>query len=59
MCALEGASLFYPEDDNEAQAVLAFWNVTQPFSWVFIGISDLIAKGVFETIDGKFYYSFA
>ncbi|CAB3254834.1 unnamed protein product [Arctia plantaginis] len=52
MCALEGASLFYPEDDNEAQTVLAFWNTTQPFRWVFIGISDLIAKGVFETIDG-------
>lgn len=53
MCALEGASLFYPENDDEAHAVLSFWNATQPYRWVYVGISDLIVKGVFETIDGK------
>ncbi|KAI5646937.1 lectin c-type domain-containing protein [Phthorimaea operculella] len=52
-CELEGSSLFYPEDDNEANEVIAFWNKTQPFSWVYIGISDLLAKGVFQTIDGR------
>ncbi|KAH9645904.1 hypothetical protein HF086_010103 [Spodoptera exigua] len=30
-CALEGASLFYPENDDEAHAVLSFWNATQPY----------------------------
>lgn len=57
MCALEGASLFYPEDDNEAHAVLSFWNNTQPFWSVHVGISDLIVKGVFETIHGKNTYN--
>ncbi|KAF9421847.1 hypothetical protein HW555_002287 [Spodoptera exigua] len=52
VCALEGASLFYPENDDEAHAVLSFWNATQPYRWVHVGISDLIVKGVFETIDG-------
>ncbi|KAF9790180.1 hypothetical protein SFRURICE_010840 [Spodoptera frugiperda] len=53
VCALEGASLFYPENDDEAHAVLSFWNATQPYRWVYVGISDLIVKGVFETIDGE------
>ncbi|KAJ8722606.1 hypothetical protein PYW07_003792 [Mythimna separata] len=53
VCALEGASLFYPENDDEAQAVISYWNDTQPFSWVYVGISDLLVKGVFETINGN------
>lgn len=52
ICALEGATLFYPENGDEADAVISFWNATQPFSWVYVGISDLLVKGVFETIDG-------
>lgn len=54
MCAMEGATMFYPENEAEANAVIEFWNKTQPFSWVNIGVSDSLAKGVFETIDGKF-----
>lgn len=52
-CAMEGASLFYAEDEIEADAVMGLWNRTQPFSWVYVGISDLLAKGVWETIDGR------
>ncbi|RVE40947.1 hypothetical protein evm_014403 [Chilo suppressalis] len=52
VCEMEGATFFYPEDEAEANAVLEFWNKTQPFSWVYIGVSDLLVKGVFETIDG-------
>lgn len=53
-CALEGATLFYPEDQNEADVVLAHMNETQPlFGWVFVGISSKLAKGVFKTVDGK------
>ncbi|CAK1581778.1 unnamed protein product [Parnassius mnemosyne] len=52
-CALEGASLFYPEDQNEADVVLTHLKETQPsYQWVFIGISSKLAKGVFKTIDG-------
>nr|QWY13122.1 IML25 [Mythimna separata] len=54
-CALEGATLYYPENKNEARAVASFWKTTQPTlnSWVYGGISALIAKGVFETVDHK------
>ncbi|CAG4910852.1 unnamed protein product [Colias eurytheme] len=51
-CEMEGATLFYPDDDDEAEAVLSFWNETQPFSWVFIGVSALNVPEVFETVDG-------
>lgn len=52
-CSKEGALLFYPNDDDEANIVLNFWNNTQPFSWVFIGISTPNVKQVFETVDGE------
>ncbi|XP_073943839.1 uncharacterized protein isoform X1 [Choristoneura fumiferana] len=53
-CQMEGASLFYAEDEIEADAVQGLWNKTQPqFAWVYVGISDLLAKGVFETVDGR------
>lgn len=55
MCVLEGAQFFYPEDEHEAEAVLAFWKERHPFDDIFIGISDLVAKGVYETIDGGYY----
>ncbi|GBP24740.1 Collectin-10 [Eumeta japonica] len=52
-CALEGAKLFYPVDQEEANAVIALWNTTQPsLHWIYIGVSDLLSKYVFETIDG-------
>ena len=54
-CDEEGASLFYPENDVEQNAVLSFRNTTQPsVKWVFVGISDLMTEGVFETIDGMY-----
>ncbi|XP_028170786.1 macrophage mannose receptor 1-like [Ostrinia furnacalis] len=53
VCAMEGATFFVPEDQGEADAVLAFWNATQPYSWVYIGVSSLIVKGVFETVEGQ------
>lgn len=47
--------MFYAEDEIEADAVQSLWNRTQPqFAWVYVGISDLLAKGVFETIDGQY-----
>ncbi|XP_047021711.1 uncharacterized protein LOC124631386 isoform X2 [Helicoverpa zea] len=51
LCALEGASLFYPQNDHEAHIVISYWNATQPHHAILLGISDLIVKGVFETID--------
>lgn len=53
-CELEGAKLFYPMDMNEAEAVTNFLTETQPFLWVYVGISNTLAKEVFETIDGEF-----
>ena len=50
---MEGATLFYPDDDDEANTVINYWNETQPFSWVFIGISTPNVKQVFETVDGE------
>ncbi|XP_011564302.3 uncharacterized protein LOC105394158 isoform X1 [Plutella xylostella] len=52
-CTMEGGYLFYPDDQIEADAVIGFWNQTQPFYWVYIGVSDFLAKGVFETVDGR------
>ncbi|XP_075969750.1 C-type mannose receptor 2-like [Anticarsia gemmatalis] len=52
MCSLEGATLFYPENEDEAISVVEYLNSSQPFRHVYVGISDLVAKGVFETIDG-------
>ncbi|KAJ8725867.1 hypothetical protein PYW08_004050 [Mythimna loreyi] len=53
-CALEGASLFYPDDRAEANAVISLWQTIQPnVRWAFVGISDIVTEGVFETIDGK------
>ncbi|XP_014370346.2 macrophage mannose receptor 1-like [Papilio machaon] len=51
-CELEGASLFYPEDVEEVESVITFWNKTQSFNTVYIGISDLMANEVYITVDG-------
>ncbi|CAH2073664.1 unnamed protein product, partial [Iphiclides podalirius] len=52
-CSLEGARLFYPEDQSEVDAVVAYLNETQPsFRTIFVGISSKLAKGVFTTVDG-------
>ncbi|KAJ8725748.1 hypothetical protein PYW08_003931 [Mythimna loreyi] len=54
VCALEGATFWYPENDEEANAVISFWNTTQShIGWVYVGMSDKMAKGLFETVDGK------
>ncbi|KAJ8725742.1 hypothetical protein PYW08_003925 [Mythimna loreyi] len=57
-CEQEGASLFYPVNSNEAGTVITFWkrhqnNTPVDDTWVFIGISDIVTEGVYETIDGK------
>ena len=56
MCALEGASLFYAQNDDEAHAVIEFWNKTHPSGdWtVFVGLTDVMTEGEFETIDGTY-----
>ena len=52
-CAREGASLFYPENEDEQNAVMLFRNTTEPnVKWVFVGISDQMVEGSFVTIDG-------
>ncbi|CAH2086311.1 unnamed protein product [Euphydryas editha] len=50
-CAMEGATLFYPDDDDEVNAVISYWNETQPFAWVYIGVSTPNVRQVFETVD--------
>ena len=58
VCALEGASLYYPEDTVEVKAVTEFWEKIQPsIPWVYIGISAMIAKGVFRTTDSTYFLS--
>uniref|UniRef100_A0A2A4JZ93 C-type lectin domain-containing protein n=1 Tax=Heliothis virescens TaxID=7102 RepID=A0A2A4JZ93_HELVI len=53
-CAREGASLFFPENEAEAQAVLAFWlKWADWYDQMFVGMSDLLVKGQFITINGK------
>ena len=63
VCAQEGASLFYPENSDEANAVIAFWKLYQSNTktddtWVFVGLSDIITEGEFETIDGEYLFIF-
>lgn len=54
-CAQEGAGLFYPENETEAQAVISFWSVKYPnIGAIFLGLSDILVEGVFETIDGTY-----
>ncbi|KAJ8722474.1 hypothetical protein PYW07_003654 [Mythimna separata] len=54
MCAQEGAMLYYAENVEEREAVASFWNRTQPLMpWVFVGLTDQMAEGIFKTVDGK------
>ncbi|XP_026329613.1 secretory phospholipase A2 receptor-like isoform X2 [Hyposmocoma kahamanoa] len=58
-CAMEGAKLFYPQDANEAEAVIRLSTETQPFNLMFVGFTKAIAKDVFETIDDDVYKNWA
>ncbi|XP_041977713.1 C-type mannose receptor 2-like isoform X2 [Aricia agestis] len=51
-CELEGATLFYPQDEEEAYAVISYWNSTQLSFWIHIGVSAHNVINVYETIDG-------
>ncbi|KAJ8722622.1 hypothetical protein PYW07_003802 [Mythimna separata] len=54
VCALEGATLWHPENDNEANELIASWQKANPnIEWIFVGLSDLLVEGVFETVSGK------
>ncbi|KAJ2937902.1 hypothetical protein O0L34_g18725 [Tuta absoluta] len=52
-CLMEGASLFYAENDQEASEVIDFWNKTQAYDKIYVGITDLVLKDNFQTVDGK------
>ncbi|XP_049867539.1 C-type mannose receptor 2-like [Pectinophora gossypiella] len=50
-CEMEGASLFYAGSDDEANDVISWWNQTQPFFALWVGITDFLVMDVYETID--------
>ncbi|KPJ05052.1 Macrophage mannose receptor 1 [Papilio xuthus] len=53
-CIMEGASLFYPEDEDEVHEVTRYLNQTQPwFQYMFVGISTRLASGLYMTVDGE------
>lgn len=52
-CKLEGATLFYPEDQYEVESITAYWNITHGFNTIYIGVSDLVANEVYRTVDGE------
>lgn len=54
VCEIDGAYLFYPEDEDEAKAVVSFWQETQSFSWIYIGISAPFVPEVYQTVHGEF-----
>ncbi|XP_047512060.1 macrophage mannose receptor 1-like [Pieris napi] len=51
-CELDGAELFYPEDEDEAKAVISYWQETQRFHWIIIGVYAPFVPDVFVTIHG-------
>uniref|UniRef100_A0A2A4JYM8 C-type lectin domain-containing protein n=1 Tax=Heliothis virescens TaxID=7102 RepID=A0A2A4JYM8_HELVI len=54
ICAAEGGSLFFPENNEEAEAVVALWERTHPsYERFLLGMSELTTTGEFMTIDGK------
>ncbi|XP_047021231.1 uncharacterized protein LOC124631102 isoform X1 [Helicoverpa zea] len=54
MCAQEGSSLFFPESNAEAEAVLAFWqHWSDEIDRTLLGMSDLLVNGEFVTLNGK------
>lgn len=53
-CHRESASLFFPDTQAEAQyATELISSKVNNFNYVWIGISDIISEGDFETITGK------
>ena len=55
VCALEGATLWHPDSDDEAQELLSFWRKTKPnVEWMLTGLSDLLVRDVFQTVDGTY-----
>ncbi|XP_072943530.1 lymphocyte antigen 75-like [Epargyreus clarus] len=53
-CVMEGATLFYPEDEEEAMAVIAFWNATMPkVQNIWVGVAAWNVREIYETIDGR------
>ncbi|KAI5652064.1 lectin c-type domain-containing protein [Phthorimaea operculella] len=52
-CLMEGANLFYAENEQEALEVVQFWNKTQAIDKIYVGITDLVLKDNFQTVDGK------
>lgn len=54
-CQREGAILFYPETQAEADFVSTYIKENlKNFPQMWIGISDIIAEGDFETVNGKY-----
>ena len=55
VCALEGATLWHPDNDDEAHELLSFWRKTKPnVEWMFTGLSHIFSKDIFETVDGTY-----
>ncbi|XP_052757508.1 uncharacterized protein LOC113522745 isoform X2 [Galleria mellonella] len=54
-CKLEGASLFYPADEGEANTITKMWTNDLISVQIFIGISSLLGNRVFVTIDDYTY----
>ena len=55
VCTLEGGTFWHPDNENEANAVISFWNSTQPhITWVYVGLSDTVSKKLFETTEGTY-----
>ncbi|KAJ8707625.1 hypothetical protein PYW07_011302 [Mythimna separata] len=53
VCQSEGASLFYPVNSTEVNAVISFWQSTsKEIRYMYVGISDIETEGQFKTIDG-------
>ncbi|KAJ8725739.1 hypothetical protein PYW08_003922 [Mythimna loreyi] len=57
VCAQEQAILFHPDNDEEAQIFISFWNKTNSgILWLLVGLSDILVEGEYETVDGKSGY---
>ena len=55
VCAQEGATFWHPDNDDEARGLISLWNTTKPkIEWMYVGLSDLLVEGTFETVDGTY-----
>lgn len=54
-CAFEGADLWVPETEEEFKNIKSYWQnrVHSNKTYMYLGISDRVIEGKFETIDGK------